>query len=230
VLQYFYLITGILGGGALLIYLASFVQLLIQRNITIDASDVVRLILTVVEGLLLLGIVIYAVRPLRSRQGGTAGVYPLLILTIFQSVCFLFFLMVLFGVDNARNALIEAGNQLIYSALVFPVGLVIVLPFLLLRGGELYRWLPRHTKDPSDKIERALLLYTPRQRRMLVYHILFHGSLILTYIIILGFGLWPDSAAAACIVPGLIVIVLGIRWMAWRAYRKTGAVLTEQPG
>jgi hypothetical protein len=52
-LQYFYLLTGILGGGGLLLYLASFSQLLIQQKVDLDGDQALNFISLAALGLVL---------------------------------------------------------------------------------------------------------------------------------------------------------------------------------
>jgi hypothetical protein len=229
VLQYFYLLTGILGGGSLLLYLASFAQLLFQGRVALDGEQALNFILLAALGLVLFGAVLYSVRALRTRRGGTASLYPLLVLTIFQTVIYASF-FVFSGVFDEGEILYETVNSIIFPSFCFALGLLIVLPFLLFRWRELYDWLPNLTQPPTDKIERALLLYTPQQRRMLVYHVLFHGSLILAYLSLIMSLLFKSSDVVYCLILPFLLLVLGLRWLAWRASRKNAPVLAGKPG
>ena len=164
-----------------------------------------------------------SVRALRTRQGGTAAFYPLLILTIFQTaiqVSFLFFA----GVFNEGEVLYNTIDSVILPALAFALGVLIVLPFLLFRWQELHRWLPTQTRPPTDKLERALLLYTPVQKGRMIYHVIFHACLVMGYILFILSLLLKSPDAIYCMVIPFLLVVLGIRWLAWRSERKTAAV------
>jgi hypothetical protein len=228
-LQYFYLLTGILGGGGLLLYLASFSQLLIQQKVDLDGNQVLNFISLAVLGVVLFFSVLYSVRALRTRQGGTAGIYPLLVLTIFQTAIHLSF-MTFTSIFAENEILYETANSILFPAFGFAIGVLVVLPFLLFRWKELYRWLPTHTKPPTDKLEKALLLYTPLQKGRLVYHVLFHACLVLGYFAFVLSLFFKSSDAANCLALPFLLLALGLRWLAWRSTRKSGAVLAPKPG
>jgi hypothetical protein len=228
-LQYFYLLTGILGGGGILLYLASFTQLLVQQKVALDGEQAVNFLSLAVLGIVLFGAVLYSVRALRTRMGGSSAFYPLLILTIFQTVIqvsFIFFA----GVFNEGEILYNTIDSVVLPAFAFAIGLLIVLPFLVFRRQELYRWLPTHTRPPSDKLERALLLYPPLQKGRLIYHVLFHACLIVGYILFVLSLLLKSPDAIYCLVAPFLLLVLGIRWLAWRSERKTITALAGKAG
>jgi hypothetical protein len=126
--------------------------------------------------------------------------------------------------------LYETVNSILFPVFGFAIGLVLVLPFVLLRWRELYHWLPTHSKPPTDKLERALLLYTPVQRGRLVYHVLFHACLVFGYLALI-ISLFSKSADGInCVTLPFLIFALGIRWLAWRAARKSDAVLAPKPG
>jgi hypothetical protein len=52
-LQYFYLLTGILGGGGLLLYLSSFVLLLFQQKVILDGEQALNIVTLAVFGIVL---------------------------------------------------------------------------------------------------------------------------------------------------------------------------------
>ena len=228
-LQYFYLLTGILGGGGMLLYLASFAQLLLQQKVDLDGAQAVNFISLAVLGIVLFVAVLYAVRALRTRQGGSAGFYPLLVLTIFQTAIQASFLL-FSGGFNEGEILYNTVDSILFPVFGFVLGLLIVLPFVLFRWRELYRWLPRHTTPPTDKLERAFLLYMPLQKRRMVYHVLFHGALVLGYFSFILSLFYKSPEAVYCLVIPLLVLVVGIRWLAWRSARKTATVLAGKPG
>lgn len=228
-LQYFYLLTGILGGGGLLLYLASFVQLLFQQKVALDGEQALNLLSLAVLGIVLFLAVLYSVRSLRTRQGGTAGFYPLLVLTIFQTAIQMSFLS-FSAVFKEDDILYETANSIIFPVFGFAVGAVIVLPLLLVRWRELYRWLPTHTAPPTDKLERAFLLFTPPQRGGIVYHVLFHACLVLGYVFFVFSLLDKNMELVYCMVIPFLLVVLVVRWLAWRSERKTTVVLAAKPG
>jgi hypothetical protein len=228
-LQYFYLLTGILGGGGLLLYLASFVQLLFQQKVRLDGDQALNFISLAVLGIVLFVAVLYSVRSLRTRQGGTAAFYPLLVLTIFQTVIQFSFL-IFSSVFQEGEILYETVNSILFPAFAFAIGLVLVLPFVLFGWRELYRWLPTQTVPPTDPLERAFLLYPPLQKRMMVYHVLFHGALVVGYVSFILTLFFKTSEAIYCLVIPLLVLVLAIRWLAWRSARKTAVALTGKSG
>jgi hypothetical protein len=169
------------------------------------------------------------VRALRRRQGGTAGIYPLFVLTLLQmAIQFSFFGFS--GVFKEGERLYQAASSVAFPPFGFALGLVIVLPFLLFRWKELYRWLPTPTEPLPDKLEKALLLYTPLQRRKLVYHMLFHACLILGTLLII-FALYDKTTDLVyCgILPFLGMMAL-IRWLAWRSEKKSTMVPAGEPG
>lgn len=228
-LQYFYLLTGILGGGGLLLYLASFSQLLIQQKVNLDGDQALNFISLTVLGVVLFFSVLYPVRALRTRQGGTAGFYPLLILTLFQTTIHLAFLAFI-TVFSEGEILYDTASSIAFPAFGFALGVLIVLPFLLFRWKELYRWLPTHTKPPTDKLERALLLYTPLQRGRLVYHLIFHACLVLGYFVFVMSLFFKSSDAVKCLAFPFFLFALGVRWLAWRSAKKSDTVLAPKPG
>jgi hypothetical protein len=227
-LQYFYLLTGILGGGGLLLYLASFTQLFFQQRVDLDGPQIMNFISLAVLGVVLFVAVLYSVRALRTRQGGSAGLYPLLVLTIFQTVIQLSFSM-FSAIFAEGDILYETSNSILFPAFAFAVGLVIVLPFVLFRWRELYRWLPTHTALPTDRLERAFLLYTPLQKRGMVYHLIFHASLVLGYVSLILSLFFKDMETGYCLITPFLLVALGVRWLAWRGTRKA-SIPAEQPG
>jgi hypothetical protein len=225
-LQYFYLLTGILGGGGLLLYLISFVQLLLQQKVALDEEQVVNFVSLAALGIVLFGAVLYSVRALRTREGGSADYYPLLILTIIQTAIQVSF-FAFAGAFSETEILYNTVDSVMLPAFVFILGLVIVLPFLLFRWRELQRWLPIHTMPPTDRLELALLLYTPPQKGRLIYHLLFHICLLVGYFFFILSLFYKSPDVIYCMVIPLVFLMLGIRWLVWRAERKTAAALAR---
>ena len=217
-LQYFYLFTGIMGGGGLFISMFS-VGSLIGKGL-IAQDQWINFFLAVLNGLLLFGAIFYSVRGLRSRRGGTAAIYPLLVLTFFQLMIYFSNIAVLATSALTNNTLFDlmsralVGETLTLWAL--PLALLITLPILLFRWKELYRWLPRRQNAAVGRLESLLLLYNPLDRRAFIFHIIFHvllfiiyGLLILLSVPLLG---WLPVKYA---LP-LLVLAFGIRWQARR--------------
>ena len=228
-LQYFYLLTGILGGGGLLLYLASFTQLFFQEKVALNGEQALNIMTLAVLGIVLFLAVLYSVRALRTRQGGTAAFYPLLVLMIFQTAIQLSFLSFT-ALFEEGDILYETVNSILFPVFGFVLGVLIVLPFLLFRWRELYRWLPVHTTPPTDRLERAFLLYTPLRRGRIVYHLLFHGSLVLGYIFFIFSVLDKNLELVYCMVIPFLLVVLVIRWLAWRSEKKAAMVLAGKTG
>jgi hypothetical protein len=219
-LQYFYLLSGIMGMGGLLISMLSFTGLMFNGNVGLD--QVGSLFFAAINGLLLFGAVLYSVRGLRLRRGGTAAVYPLLVLTIFQAAIYLSNILVLMGVssledENLFNLLSTASVGTISTFFAFLLGLLIALPFLIFRWRELYRWLPRRQINSTvGRMESMLLLYSPLRQRALVFHVIFHAILLLLYFFFAFLGDSADFGTALCIVLPLLFLALGFRWLARR--------------
>jgi hypothetical protein len=219
-LQYFYLLIGIMGVGGLLTSMLSFTNLIFSGHVGLD--QIGKLIIATINGLLLFGAVLYSVRGLRLRTGGTAAVYPLLILTIFQAAIYLSNLLVLMVTSNTEN---DSLFNLLYTASVgtistffaFLLGALIALPFLVFRWRELYRWLPRRQINSTvGRMESILLLYSPLRQRALVFHVIFHVILLLLFFLFSFVGDSIDFGAVLCIVLPLLIIAFGVRWQARR--------------
>jgi hypothetical protein len=217
-LQYFYLLPGILAGGGLLTSLLSLVALVWTGEL--GQEHISKIFLVIVNGILLFGTVLYSVKGLRSRRGGTSSFYPLLILTIFQAFLYLGNYYILTATertdDSFINLLTTMASGPLIAVLAFPLGLVIALPFLLYRWRDLYRWLPRHQGSSVDRLESLLLFYTPQRRRALVLHILFHVLLLLTYLILsFSISIIFNGYIFLCVSP-MVFILFGIRYLARR--------------
>jgi hypothetical protein len=76
----------------------------------------------------------------------------------------------------------------------------------------------------------ARLLYTPPQRGRLFYHVLFHVCLVLGYFVFILALFFKSLDVIYCLVTPFLLLVLGIRWLAWRLARKTTPVLAGKPG
>jgi hypothetical protein len=208
-IQFFYLITGILGGGGMLTALLS-VGLLILRG-DLDSYEYIKFLLVTLNGLLLLGAVIIALRSLRFRAGGASALYPLIVLTVFQMVVHLGVFMLLTSSetvdDRAFNALFAAASGTLLSVLAFPAGLVLIIVILLFRWKDLYRWLPRRQAKALSQVERFFLLYTPSHTGLLGVHVIFHTLAILVYAgIILSFSFGGLADFMIVLIPSLLIL------------------------
>ena len=223
-LQYFYLSVGGAGLGSLLFSILSVESLILQGQ---RGTQAIPKVLTgILYGIFLFGVVLYSVRGLRARRGGTAAIYPLLVLTLFQLIIYLLNFFILWGnITYEDRSLVgqaepsAAGTVLVFYAL-FGVFLII-LPFVLLGWRDLYRWLPRRQDAAVGRLESALLLYTPLRKRALVFHILFHLIvLFVLFIFLLGFIIAVGAGQANNCWLGttiaLVPIALACRWQARR--------------
>jgi hypothetical protein len=173
-----------------------------------------------VNGLLLLGAVTFSVRALRSRMGGASAFYPLLILTIYQMAIQFCVLLILVSDDTSDekifNLLNSASSGSSFSLFAILLGLVIIIPILVFRWQDLYRWLPRRQGSLVSRLESILMLYTPARRRVLFFHIIFHALLLLIYFFLVVLNSTRiEWIASVCILPFLL-IAFGIRWVARR--------------
>lgn len=225
ILQYFYITTGVLGGGGLLAATLSLGAVITIWDI--GQQYLVNLFLAILNSVLLFGTVLLCVRALRSRKGGAATLYPLVVLTIFQMAIHMNVLTVLTFVPMSSDPSKLVGPEMAFTvgmALVclFPVALVVVVVTLLFRWRELYHWLPQVQNASTGRLENLLLLYTPSRRPVLILHIIFHVMLWVLYVvsnmaiaslvtISVPVGLMV-MFSASCFVP----IVLGLHWLARR--------------
>jgi hypothetical protein len=225
-LQFFYLLTGILGGGGLLTSLLSLGALLWSGEL--GQEQIIKLFSVTINGVLLFGAVLYSVKGLRSRRGGTSAIYPLLILTIFQAILHISNFLILTATertdDNLLALLTTVASGPLLAILAFPFGLVLALPFLLFFWRDLYRWLPRHQGSSVDCLESLLLLYTPQRRRVLVFHVLFHFLLLLTYIALSISNSTSLNWVSFLYASPVILILYGIRHLARRVSTKAVSV------
>jgi hypothetical protein len=220
-LQYFILVTGLLQGGGLLLSLLALLIWVLRGN---SAQGAEAQILGVIwNGLLLLGCMNLSARALRSRLHGASAVYPLLILVLFQVSISFFSMLVIAAYWPGAN--LEAEVRLLNMAtraaglnwIVLPAALLIITLVLLLRGRELYLWLPQRQGGAVSTLESWLLLYTPRGGRALVLHVIFHGLFLLLYALL---NLWSIYAGGwfipylvfCCLV--VMAVLLGIRYLA----------------
>lgn len=216
-LQYFFLFTGIIGVGGLLISSISLVTLVLQGDLGQDQWF--RLILAGVNGIFLAVALFYSLRGLRSRRGGTAALYPLIVLTIFQAMIYFTNVSTIAYSDgsdpNLVNLLTSAAIGSIMTFIVFPVALVIVLPILLIRWRELTRWFPRRQSKPTNGLERLFLLYSPLNFRSLIFQSIFHlASLLYYFILLITFQVLDISRTFEIVL--MLLVILFFRWLAVR--------------
>jgi hypothetical protein len=221
-LQFFYLITGILAGGGLLISMISLGALILKGDL--DENLWIKLFWVIMNGLLLLGAVTISVRALRTRAGGASAFYPLLTLTIFQIVIQFSLIFALLGTESSNETTIgklnSASTGSLLSLFAFPLGLVIIIPILLFRWRDLYRWLPGLQGSTVSRLESLLLLYTPSRPRVLFIHIIFHGLLLLIYAFLVVLNTTNiDWTTLAFSIP-FALIAFGVRWWARRASKQ----------
>ena len=222
-LLYFFLVTGLLQGGGLLLSLLALLLWALQGNSVRGAEA--QILGVILSGFLLLGTVDIATRALRSRAHGASALYPLFILSIFQ-IAISFLSMVVVSVYRQGTNL-EAEVRLTAMAarastinwIVLPLAVAVLALILLFRWRELYRWMPRRQGSAVSALESWLLLYTPSRRRLLILHILFHGLFLLLYGLL---NLW-SIFAGSWFVPYVVVccfivifVLLGIRYRARR--------------
>lgn len=212
-LQYFYLIMGILGVGGLLTAILSLGASILRGEAS--PGNVSNLFILLVFGVLLLGAVAYSARGVRSRRGGTAAVYPLLVLTGFQGVTFLFSVAASTHDIEAGTLGYQAGKGPVVTLFALLIGIVLTFLFVLFGWRDLYRWLPQQQGDPHDLVERMLLLYSPSSKRGYLFHMLFHCMLLFVYLMLaLRIG---NPLGAFNVI--LILLALWFRWLARRTSR-----------
>lgn len=185
-LQFFYLITGALGGGSLLISVLSLARLELPGQA--EGTILFQILAGLLNGMLLFGAVILSVQALRTRKGGVAAIYPLVILTVMQALLHFtgFFLLNFTSAVQTGSALelliFSASGANGYAVLEFLIGVVIVLPFLLFGWRDLFRWMPVDNFLPTSRLEKALLLYSPKSKLKLIFHLLFHAVIVIFFI------------------------------------------------
>jgi len=228
-LQFFYLVTGVLGGGGLLTTIVSLIRL---QFLSQEVNVINQILVVLINSLLLFGAVFYSVKALRTRMGGLAAVYPLLVLTAFQAALHAANFTILgLGFNNASNSSLmdlmasaSDPNGLAYVSFFFL--LVVILPFMVFSWSDFYRWLPIGRPDNVSKLERILLLYTPDGKMKLFFHVLFHASifiLLLVESILASTNVTAEdwSFAIPCFfVPALFIATFS-RWMATRTPKKS---------
>ena len=223
-LLYFFLVTGLLQGGGLLLSLLALLLWALQGNSVRGAEA--QILGVILSGFLLLGTVSIATRALRSRAHGASAFYPLFILSMFQ-IAISFLSMIVVSVYR-QGANLEAEVRLTAMAarastanwIVLPLAAALLVLTLLFRWRELYRWMPRRQGGALSALESWLLLYTPSRRSVLILHILFHGLFLLLYGLL---NLW-SIFAGSWLVPYVVVccfmvtfVMLGIRYLARRS-------------
>lgn len=214
-LQYFYLLTGIIGGGALLISILSFVNLVASG--VFGTEYIYRIFIAALNGIFLLVIIFFAVRGLRTRLGGSIALYPLLVIMGFLCVIAFSNFAVLMPDGNSGKALDLAGiavNGVGYTFWFLPFGILLIAPFLLFGWQGLYRWIPLRQNDHVDRWESAFLFYAPRQKGRIVFHVLFHLTLMLLFFVLVSSS---SNVGDTLFSVGIIALfTLGFRWLARR--------------
>ncbi len=229
-LQFFYLITGVLGGGGLLITILSLTRL--QFLGQLQSNIFYNTLAGGINGLLLFGAVFYCVNTLRTRSGGMAAVYPLLVLTVFQAVLHTFNAFILgfsFEAETGSrlsNLIIDAANVNLFAIIAFIIGSVIMLPFVVINWIDIYRWLPANNSSTLTRLEKALLLFTPATRSKFIFHILFHASVLFLFLVewlvtIESFNQMERSFMLFCVGVPVTLFAFLFHWMAMRTPKKT---------
>jgi hypothetical protein len=183
VLQYYFLLVGILGVGALLIDSLVFYFYVVNGQMPSEYITIDRFVFSALNGGILLLLVVNAVRALRSRSGG-ASVYLLLVTMAFLGLTMVANngMVVNFGTFNSS----DIGTT---GLILYPIASILLGFFLLFRWREIYNWLPRRQDESRLNLgERLLLLYTPRRIWTLALHALFHLGLWIMYFIVSSFS------------------------------------------
>jgi hypothetical protein len=180
VLQYYFLIAGILGVGTLVIDSLAFYLLYITGQLPSDYITADRLIFATLNAGILFLLVVNGVRALRSRSGG-AAFYPLFITIFYLGLLLFSNSIMLVTIDGIQ----KTGEISSVGIFVFPLITILLGLFLFFRWREVYNWFPRR-QDASrlNTAERFLLLYTPRRIWVLPLHILFHLGMFSLYYMI----------------------------------------------
>ena len=222
-LLYFFLVTGLLQGGGLLLSLLALLAWALQGNSVRGAEA--QIFGVILSGFLLLGTVDIAARALRSRAEGASAFYPLFILSMFQVAISLLSMIVVAVYRQGANGEAEArltamaARASAINWVVLPLAVAVIVLILFFRWRELYRWMPRRQGGSMSALESWLLLYTPHRRGTLILHILFQGLFLLLYgllnlwSIFAGFWFVPYIVICCLVV---IFVMLGIRyWARW---------------
>lgn len=190
VLQYYFLLFGILGIGALLIDIPAFYLLYIAGQLPPDYMTADRFIFAAFNGGFFLLLAVNTVRVLRSRSGG-AAIYPLFVTTVFLG----FLLLSNSSLAVTIDGIAKSGTMLGAGLIVYPIITILLGLFLLFRWREVYNWFPRRQDESRLNLaERFLLLYTPRRGWLLVLHILFHSIIFYIYMWIFVLSGFSESA------------------------------------
>lgn len=186
VLQYYFLLIGILGAGALIIDTLAFYLLYINGQVPANYIKADRFIFAAFNGVVLILLAFNGVRVLNARSGG-AAIYPL-----FVTIAFLG--LVLFSNTASMTIMVDgipksSGSMSALGIVIFPTATILLGLFLLFRWREVYNWLPRRQDEGRLNIaERFLLLYTPRRNWLLALHVLSHLILWIMYFILSSFS------------------------------------------
>ncbi|MBK9604474.1 MAG: toll/interleukin-1 receptor domain-containing protein [Anaerolineales bacterium] len=219
VLQYFFLWTGMVFGGVILMSVLDVIIGVFQTANFI--SELIDIVFIIINGILLFGTSLFILRGLRLRTRGASAIYPLFILAVFQLVlviCVFFSLDQMTTSGSGRS--IEGGDPtqgIIAIFLYYAIFLLVAISLVLFRWRELYRWFPRYQVVPVDRIENIFLLYNPLQTRAFILHLIFHlGLLFSVPLFFLAFSFDGISVILFCVAP----ILFGVHWLARRLEKK----------
>ena len=175
VLQYFYILVGLLSGGSILAAILNLLFTVFKDQTSLDLFfEVVFLAL---QGTLLTGMILLSIQGLRFRRGGISSPYPLTVLLLFQAS--IYFSNLLSTVRFFEDIYLL---NIVLLGIVFLGGLGVSVMFITFGWKDIYRWLPRRQAAISNMIERMFLLYTPKDTRILFLHGVFHLILLLAFI------------------------------------------------
>lgn len=180
VLQYYFLLIGILGVGALIIDSLAFYLLYRTGQVNPDFFTADKFVLAALNGWAMFLLAVNGVRALRSRLG-SAAFYPLFMALLNLGLMLTYNVGLVVYNSNGYNS----GNMTVAGFILFPLASIILGFFLLFRWHEVYNWLPRRQDESRlNATERLLLFYTPRRIWILGLHVLFHLGIIVIYIVI----------------------------------------------
>jgi hypothetical protein len=185
-LQYFYILVGVLSWGGILnttIFLSGEILKTIDRP---SINVIAGLLLSILSGIIQLGIVYLAVRGLRTRKGAGASLLSLLLLTIWQVVLLLGAFLALFDPTYTPDDryLLAAGIVSFVLVQYYPYAFLLLIVVVVLQIRQLVVYLPRHQYKSFDRVERWFLLYTPPGLFAWVMQFMFHLILIFVFIIL----------------------------------------------
>jgi hypothetical protein len=185
-LQYFYILVGVLSWGGIInttIFLSGEILKTIDRP---SINVIAGLFLSILTGIIQLGIVYLAVRGLRTRKGAGASLLSLLLLTIWQVVLLLgtFLALIDPNFTNEDRYLVAASMISLTLLQYYPYAFLLMIVVVLLQVRQLVVYFPRHQYKTFDLVERWFLLYTPPGLFARVMQFMFHLILILIFLIL----------------------------------------------